>query len=280
MSDVSAETLARLAELVKAATSSNASIATNSSFPAYLKGWTEFANAVAWPLATILCVFLFRRPLTKFLGDVDTVKFLGAEISRKISNQLDQSAREAQTKSEAELRLGPTAAELRRAQAVSELAEKASSGVVVAQAELLAADYERVRASMLPGNDRTRAMEVVVSKMRTIGQAFFPFRHEFAGSASPGKRLMVIASLQVFRDFERLDWLAQRVGSEKPFLQYQSLVAILLATRGENAKSYIANLQATVDTIRQFKDRFGSDTSRTGTLEEIERALNLLKEAR
>ena len=91
---------------------------------------------------------------------------------------------------------------------------------------------------------------------------------------------MVIASLQVFRDFEMLDWLAQRVGSEKPFLQYQALVAILLATRGENAKSYIANLQATVDTIRQFKDGFGSDTSRTGTLEEIERALNLLKEAR
>ena len=144
MSDISAETLAKLVELVKAANGSKVSVATNSSFLAYLKGWTEFANAVAWPLAAIVCVVLFRRPLTKFLGDVDTVKVFGAEISRKISNQLEQSAKEAQTKSEAELRLGPSVAELQRAQTVNELAAKASSGVVVAQAESLAADYERV----------------------------------------------------------------------------------------------------------------------------------------
>jgi hypothetical protein len=90
---------------------------------------------------------------------------------------------------------------------------------------------------------------------------------------------MVITSLQVFRDYEMLDWLAQRVGSEKPFLQFQALVAILLAAEGKNAKAYIPELEVAVRKAGQFKDSFGDDTSRTGTLEEIERALKKLKAA-
>jgi hypothetical protein len=162
-----AEALGRLVELVQAA--SGSATAAGPTFLIYLKGWTEFANAVAWPLAAVICVLLFRRQLTSFLGNVDSVKLFGAEISQKISSQIEQSAKEAQTKSEAELLSGPSKAELERAEAVKALAANANSGVVLIQAERLAADYERVRASMLPGDARTRAMEVVVSQMRTIG---------------------------------------------------------------------------------------------------------------
>ncbi len=171
-------------------------------------------------------MLLFRRQLTKFLGDVNTVKVFGAEITRKIDNQIEQSAKEAQAKTEAELRSGPSEGELNRAGVVKNLLVDTPHSVITAQAEALAAEYERVRASMLPGSDRTRAMEVVVSKMRTIGQAFFPMRYEFAPSPSPGKRLMVIASLEVSPDFDMLDWLVDRVRAEKPFLQYHALVAI------------------------------------------------------
>ncbi|MET4207200.1 hypothetical protein [Bradyrhizobium sp. LA2.1] len=279
MSDVSPEVLSKLTELIKATGGVGAPHDSGLTWLQFLKSITEFLNAIAWPAAAVLCVLLFRRQVIDFLGNVESVKVLGVEISRKIDKQIEQSAKEAQTKSEAELSSGPSKAELERAMTVKDLAANASSGVVLAKAESLAAEYESVRASMLPGNDRTRAMEVVVSKMRTIGQAFFPLRHEFAGSASPGKRLMVITSLQVFFDFEMLDWLAQRVGSEKPFLQYQALVAILLGIQQKNAKAYIAALDAAVSTVNQVRDKFGSDTSRTGTLEEIEKSLSDLKRA-
>jgi hypothetical protein len=277
MADVSPEVLSKLAELIKA--TGGAGAPHGSTFLDYLKSFTEFLSAVAWPAAAVLCVLLFRRQVTNFLGDVETVKVFGAEISRKINKQIEQSAKEAQTKTDSELRSGPSKGELNRAMVVKDLAADTNSGVVAAQAEALAAEYERLRASMLPGNDRTRAMEVVVSKMRTIGQAFFPIRHEFAGSASPGKRLMAIASLQVSHDYEMLDWLAERVGSEKAFLQYQALVAILLAVQGNNAKAYIPSLEAAVKEVSRFKDNFGGDISRTGTLEEIEKALADLKRA-
>jgi hypothetical protein len=278
MTDVSPEMLSKLTDMIKAAATVGAPHG-SATFLEYLKGWTEFLGVVAWPAATVLCVFLFRRQVMNFLGDVETVKVFGAEISRKINKQIEQSAKEALTKSEAELRSGPSKAELNRAMVVKELTADRNSGLVAAQAEALAAEYERVRASMPPSNNRTRAMEVVVSKMRTIGQAFFPIRHEFAVSASPGKRLMVIASLQVLPDYEMLDWLAQRVGSEKPFLQYQSLVAILLALQGNNARVFIPSLEAAVKEISRFKDKFGSDTSRIETLEKIERSLDDLKRA-
>jgi hypothetical protein len=246
-------------------------------FLEYLKGWTEFLNVIAWPIATVLCVFLFRRQVMNFLGNVETVKLFGAEVSRKINKQIEQSEKEALTKSDSELLSGPSKSELNRAIMVNKLTADWNSSLVSAPAEALAAEYERVRASMLPGQSRTRAMEVIVSKMRTIGQAFFPIRHEFAPSASPGKRLMVIVSLQVLPDYEMLDWLAQRISSEKPFLQYHALVAILRALRENNARAYIPSFEAAVEEMRRFKGSFGNDTSRTATLETIESLLNDLK---
>jgi hypothetical protein len=76
-----------------------------------------------------------------------------------------------------------------------------------------------------------------------------------------------------------LDWLAERVGSEKPFLQYHALVAILLAVQGNNAKAYIRTLETTVEKISQFKDEFDGDSSRIGTLENIKMAFESLKAA-
>ncbi len=278
MTDASPEVLSKLADMIKAATTGGTPHA-GTTFLEYLKGWTEFLGVIAWPAATVVCVLLFRRQIIDFLGGVETVKVFGAEISRKIDKQIEQSAKEALTKSEAELRSGPSKGELDRAMVVKELTADRYGGLVAAQAQALAAEYERVRASMPPSNERTRAMEVVVSKMRTIGQAFFPIRHEFAVSASPGKRLMVIASLQVLPDYEMLDWLAQRVGSEKPFLQYQALVATLLALQGSNAGGYIQGFDAAIKVMSRFKDSFGGDTSRVRTLERIETSLDELKRA-
>ena len=275
MADISPEVLGKLAELLKAIGTGSAPH--DPTFLDYVKDLTGLFNSVAWPAAAIYCVILFRPQLISFLGNVDTVKVFGAEISRRINSQIEQSAKEAQARTETELLSGPSKSEINRAIVVKNLVAGSNGGEIAAQAEALAVEYQQVRASMLPGKKRTRAMEVVVSKMRTIGQAFFPIRHEFADSPAPGKRLMVIASLEVSPDYDMLDWLADRVASERPFLQYHALMAILLAVQGSDAHVYIPELKAAVEKIRRSKESFGDDASRTGTLEEIEQALERLQ---
>jgi hypothetical protein len=276
MLDASPEVIAKLADLVRSA-SYNAASSHQPAFLDYLKGATEFVTAVAWPSAAVTCVFLFRRQLTNFIGDVDSVKLFGAEISRRINKQIEQSAKEAQQNSG--MSSAPSAGELSRAMVVKSLASDSNISLIKEQAEKLAAEYQRVRDSMLPGDNRTRAMEVVVSKMRTIGQAFFPARYEFSNSSSPGKRLMVIAALQVESDYDLLDWLAERVGYEKTFLQYHALVSILIALRGSKASSYLGAIEAAVGKITQLELTFHGDASRVHTLKDIQHALSLLKPA-
>jgi len=84
MTDISPDVLSKLAELIKATGSAGVPQSGEYTFLKYLKGFTEFLNAVAWPAAAVLCVLLFRQQVTNFLGDVETVKVFGAEISRKI----------------------------------------------------------------------------------------------------------------------------------------------------------------------------------------------------
>jgi hypothetical protein len=276
MTDVSPEVLGKLAELIKVTSGTGA--CSDPAFLQYLKRAAEFIVAVAWPAAAIVCVYFFRPQLTKFIGDVDTVKIFGAEISRKINTQVEQSAKEAQDKTG--MSNAPSEGELARGTIVKNLTDDTYIEVIRRKAESLATEYNDVRHSMLPGDGRTRAMEVVFAKMRTIGQAFFPIRFEFMGSASPGKRLMVMATLQVEPDYDLLDWLADRLGAEKPFLQFHTLAAILLAVRGSNASRYFWALKATVEKVSRFKDKFGGDTSRMETLEKIARAFEDLRVAK
>ena len=84
--------------------------------------------------------------------------------------------------------------------------------VICQEAEVLAFECERVRASLPLGDERTQKMEAVGAKMRTIGRTVYPRRHELAGSPLPGKRLEAIAALQVVPDYDMFDWLASRKG--------------------------------------------------------------------
>jgi hypothetical protein len=94
MPDISPEVLSKLAELLKAIGTGSAPH--DPTFLDYVKDLTGLFNSVAWPAAAIYCVILFRPQLVSFLGNVDTVKVFGAEISRRINSQIEQSAKEAQ----------------------------------------------------------------------------------------------------------------------------------------------------------------------------------------
>lgn len=274
MAEVSPEMLAKLADLIKAAASSSRHDPT---WLEKLKGVSEFLNAVAWPVAFTACALLFRRQLTSFIEGIDSFKLFGAEISRKISKKIEESGVDAGSK--VGLSSAPSAGELSRAVEIEGLAIGVGLSAIRQQAEELAAEYARVRHTMFPGDPRTRRMEVVVAKMRTLAKAFYPLRNEFAKSADPGKRLMAIAALQVDPDFDMLDWLASRLSEEKPFVGYHAVVALLLAVRSPNAAAYLPSIKTAVENLRKTKATLAKDTDRLRTLEQVEAAAAALDDA-
>jgi hypothetical protein len=105
------------------------------------------------------------------------VEWLG--IKAEIQTELNKAAEEAAPL--AGLSKGASPDELQRAVKVAEIARQGDIALVRQQVDSLATEYENIRAAMPPGDPRTRRMEVVVSKMRTIGRAAFPIRYELTG---------------------------------------------------------------------------------------------------
>lgn len=264
---ISPEQLRELTALLKAMASAPAK---GPSTLEALKTVAELINSIAWPAAAVTCALLFRRELMAFVGSVDTVKIFGAEISRKIQREVNASGQEAVARDTPTVT--PTESERKRALVVQDLVAGADIALIRNQAQQLAAEYEEVRASNLPGSDRTRKMDAVVSKMRTIGRAIFPLRHDFAASLSPGMRLVAIAALQIQPDFDMLGWLASRVGAERPFVEFQALVALFSAVHDSAAKAYSKEINAAVATAKKNGDNFNNDSSRVQLMQKIESA--------
>jgi hypothetical protein len=273
MSDVSPEVLNKLAELIRATGATGSPH--EATFLEYLKGATEFFNAVAWPAAFLVGLVVFRPELVDFIKGIDKVKFPFAEISRKIQSELQRSADEAGVAKG--LSRAPTQGELLRSAEVERFAAKTDIATIRVQAQGLASEYEHVRHTMLPGDARTRRMEVVVSKMRTLARAFYPLRHDFANSASPGRRLMTIAALQIDPDYDMLDWLADRLAIEKPFVGYHAIVALLVAVKTERAKAYLPALESALEKAGQSRSTLSTGSDRIQTLDAAQRELAKLK---
>lgn len=125
---------------------------------------------------------------------------------------------------------------------------------------LLAKEYEEVRAKMPSGNPRTRVMENIVSKMKSLMDDPLSNLETWTTSYSAGIRLLAIAKLQKFPNTEYLNWLAEHVGdSEKPFIGYQSSVALYISSRafGKEIKTVLLKTlkkaQTNIDRY-EFKD--------------------------
>ena len=230
----------------------------------------KLVSAIAWPSIVLICVFLFREPLRQFIGDVENLNFPGGSVKRKVREEVDKAAQEAESRDGRSE--GASNSELARAATVENLVGPGNAAIIVRQARELAKEYEDVRGSMFGGRERTRRMEVVVSKMRTIGRAVFPARYDLTESDSPGERLVVIAALQMVRDYQLIDWLADRVVEERPFVSYHAMAAILAAIRDPEASDHKDALLKAVATIRSASGAasFQRDPSRVSLLKTIE----------
>lgn len=125
---------------------------------------------------------------------------------------------------------------------------------------LLAKEYEEVSKKMPSVNPRTRVMDNIVSKMKSLMNDPLSNLETWTTSSSSGERLLAIAKLQKFPNADYLNWLAEHVGdSEKPFIGYHSSVALYISSRtfGKENKTVIENTlkkaKANIDRC-EFKD--------------------------
>jgi hypothetical protein len=273
----SPELLTALGDLIKITTEHPSAIRSGTWLtPEGIRAAASLFSAIAWPALIVFLVLAFRRPLIDLIPGVTEFEFFG--VKGKIINQLNRSAEIAE-KSEG-LSPAPTPGELERAVQVERLTGKADLSFVRQQIDQLAAEYERVRASMRASDTRTRAMEVVVSKMRTIGRAAYPLRHELSVSPSPGHRLQAIASLQVIPDYDDLiDWLIDRLDLERPFVSYHALVALNAAAADQRAPAYLPVLERALSRAKEKTAAIGRDTDRQKLLKQFEVKIEALRNA-
>lgn len=187
-------------------------------------------NALLWPIAVIVIVLLFREPIREILRSAEsmTLRIAGQELGFR---RIVDNAAEKLIRSDPNAAKGVTPAQIAEARHVASVATRTALPLARDQMLELARQYETIRATMPESDARTRQMELVVTKMRTLALAAYPYRYDFSRSASPGERLAAIAILQISPDAQYWDWLADRLREEARFVGYHAAVALLMAVR-------------------------------------------------
>lgn len=272
-----------------------------------LTGVAAICSAVVWPLLIGLILWWFREPAAELLKAAVGVaegatrfKIWQIEFDRDVQQQVSQSeaaALGAPVAAHAQGIYGESAANnLTGASDATQSAATIPSGEVAAAARVrslldaapnstlrrtmedtikarmlsFAQEYETVRSSMHSGPERTRAMNGIVAKMRTLALATDLFLDEFMQSpTSPGRRLAGICILQMKPEMRSVPWLVERMRVEQPFVFFHASVALLNAVRRfghAEAPTLGVSLRAALAQVQSFGPNADANTVRSLTL--------------
>ena len=173
--------------------------------------------------------------------------------------------------------LAPSQSPTELASQLAQQRENAETFGVRQQIAALAEEYRVVRSTMDAGDTRTRKMETIASRMRSLALAAHTLVPELATSSSPGYRLAAVTMLQAVPKPEFLTWLAQRLGVEKPFIGYHAAMALLSSVRALR-RTHAEDLRAALALAKEqfnstYRGAHGDTTDRYGLLEEAEKEL-------
>jgi hypothetical protein len=135
----------------------------------------------------------------------------------------------------------------------------------------IAAEYERLRSSMPASSERTSQMEAIVSKFRAVAPSTYSLLDEMANSNSAGERLAAVVMLQLKPRPDFLEWLADRVILEKPFIGYHAALALLYAAQKLGPEHKPALMKAILRAKAELQQRGLGETDRASALKEAER---------
>jgi hypothetical protein len=225
---------------------------------AFLKVFTELFGVAAWPIVFITLLITQRKTLTRLLeaSVVLVQSSTRIKIGDLIDLEVDRSAEEAEQRSARTKKEVPPE-EIAAAERVSRLVTNSELPDVRSRMLEFAREYEATRSNMKPGAIRTREMNEIVAKMRTIALAAKPLLDEFVrDDASPGARLAAITILQLNPRLEFVSWLAERMSSEQPFVFFHASVALLATARsyGSFANDLLRSaIQEALRVVTSFK---------------------------
>ena len=263
-----------------------------------LTGIAAICSAIVWPVLIGLILWWFREPAKELLKAAVGVaegatrfKIWQIEFDRDVQQVVSQSesaalgapvlppaagsriaapgTEAADTISTTQVAAATRVRSLLDAAPNSTLRESAEAAI---KARMLgfAQEYETTRASMHSGPDRTRAMNGIVAKMRTLALAAdFLLDDLMNAASSPGRRLAAICILQLKPEMRTIPWLVDRMRLEQPFVFFHASVALLNAVRRFGAterKTLDTALQTARTQIQNFGEHADTNTLRTLTL--------------
>lgn len=195
-------------------------------FTKLLTAIAALVGAVAWPATILVIIFLFRDRIQSALDKLPpmldrvtkaTLAGVALELDRVANAELeggvDKGGKVTPRQVEAAMRIAVETRDLDAQALLSEL-------------DSLCLEYDSVRRSLPPGNNRTRTMTRIVVKMRSLAPSVIKFLEAYKTSGSAGSRLAAIAMMQMVPSAADLDWLTNRFGAENPFLFYHAALAL------------------------------------------------------
>jgi hypothetical protein len=199
-------------------------------------------------------VYAFRQELSQLglVGAYEDRSRFGDRVRRDLVLVLSQLLREGGAPADA-------ADEAARRATDTDLA------IVRDQVRADAEAYQQLRDTMPPGDPRTRRMEVVASRLRSLAQSVYPLLPELMASDLPGERLAAVCALQAIPNARHVEWLGERVCAEKPFIGYHAAVALLDAARLLPPEQ-LGEVHDAVGRADACSQRLRPDTDRTMTL--------------
>jgi hypothetical protein len=134
----------------------------------------------------------------------------------------------------------------------------------------LAKEYEQIRETMPSGRERTNKLEEITAALRLRSAAVRSLLGEYQNSHSAGLRLAAICILQQFPNSAKLEWLVDRLDSDKepPFIGYAAAVALIQAVRSlplTDAK-VVRSLADALKRALYLAERFPHDSDRLRVL--------------
>jgi tetratricopeptide (TPR) repeat protein len=187
--------------------------------------------------------------------------------------QLSEAAGYAERAIELYARLGATRRAVEARQLLASIGPQREAEGLEEIAEL-ASEYDQVRKTMTRGSTRTIRMEEIVEEMRPLAPSISSRLQSFANNTSAGLRLAAVVILQELPDANYLDWLAERLKLERPFLGHQAALALLNAVRRLDAP-YTERIGDAIAKARHAVSTLRKDADRVLTLERADRELRL-----
>jgi hypothetical protein len=196
--------------------------------------------AIAWPAVFLVALLVFRRPFKELVGRLRKGKVGFVEV------ELEQIALSVEEKSQDSSGL-VTVEQVHSAARIKARSDDIGRTELLQQLDALCLEYDALRRTLSPSNERTRAMTRVIVKMRLLGLSVVDQIAAYKSSGSPGSRLAAIAIMQMTPQAADLDWLLNRFNENQPFIFYHAALALqnLANTSGGD------QLEKVINTARQ-----------------------------